>query len=181
MLNGKAGSKTLIPKNSVKPLAARFHRLKPGHAAVGTYVKWFGHRDDNKCCWCGSGGRTAAQTREHLFRHCRLWKEQQKMLWKELEKATGWRAGRCRHEQVSELLSMEKCDKAVMDFLAATDVRKFPPKIDRGVRASLERVEEYGPAGSPWFSTLFLCILFDNPCGCFLLLSCFLLSEGDDG
>jgi hypothetical protein len=34
--------------------------------------------------------------------------------------------------QVSELLSMEKCDKAVMDFLAATEVRKFP----------LKRVEE---------------------------------------
>jgi hypothetical protein len=30
--------------------------------------------------------------------------------------------------QVSELLSMEKCDKAVMDFLAATDVGEFPPK-----------------------------------------------------
>jgi hypothetical protein len=30
--------------------------------------------------------------------------------------------------QVSELLSMEKCNKAVMDFLAATDVGKFPPK-----------------------------------------------------
>jgi hypothetical protein len=30
--------------------------------------------------------------------------------------------------QVSELLSMEKCDKAAMDFLAATDVGKFPPK-----------------------------------------------------
>jgi hypothetical protein len=23
---------------------------------------------------------------------------------------------------------MEKCDQAVMDFLAAADVRKFPPK-----------------------------------------------------
>jgi hypothetical protein len=42
--------------------------------------------------------------------------------------ATGWRAGRCQHVQVSELLSMEKCDKAVMDFLAATEVGKFPPK-----------------------------------------------------
>ena len=30
--------------------------------------------------------------------------------------------------QVSELLSTEKCDTAVMDFLAATDVGKFPPK-----------------------------------------------------
>jgi len=29
--------------------------------------------------------------------------------------------------QISELFSMEICDKAVMDFLAATDVGKFPP------------------------------------------------------
>ena len=40
----------------------------------------------------------------------------------------GWKAGRCRHVQISELFSMEKCDQAVMDFLAATDVGKFPPK-----------------------------------------------------
>jgi hypothetical protein len=38
--------------------------------------------------------------------------------------------------QVSELLSMEKCDKVVMDFLAATDVGRFPPKMSGGVRAS---------------------------------------------
>jgi len=37
---------------------------------------------------------------------------------------------------------MEKCDKAVMDFLAATDVSKFPPK-----RA--EEEEEQEPVGSP--------------------------------
>jgi len=36
---------------------------------------------------------------------------------------------------------MEKCDKAVMDFLAATDVEKFPPKMDGGVRAGEQRVE----------------------------------------
>jgi hypothetical protein len=32
------------------------------------------------------------------------------------------------HPLRSELLSIEKCDKAVMDFLATTDVGKFPPK-----------------------------------------------------
>ena len=36
--------------------------------------------------------------------------------------------GRCQHVQISELFSMEKCDQAVMYFLAATDVAKFPPK-----------------------------------------------------
>jgi hypothetical protein len=29
---------------------------------------------------------------------------------------------------VSELFSMEECDQAVVDFLAATEVGKFPPK-----------------------------------------------------
>jgi hypothetical protein len=30
--------------------------------------------------------------------------------------------------QVSELFSTEECDQAVVDFLAATEVGKFPPK-----------------------------------------------------
>jgi hypothetical protein len=76
-------------------------------------------------------GGTVAQTREHLLRHCSRWKHQQRELWKEVGKATGWKAGRCRKVQISELFSMEICDKAVMDFLAATDVGKFPPGSGR--------------------------------------------------
>jgi len=37
-------------------------------------------------------------------------------------------SGKCRHMQISELFSMEEWDQAVVDFLAATEVRKFPPK-----------------------------------------------------
>jgi len=44
--------------------------------------------------------------------------------------------------QVSELLSLEKCDKAVMVFVAATDVGKFPPKMDGGGRAGRQQAEE---------------------------------------
>jgi hypothetical protein len=40
-------------------------------------------------------------------------------------KVTGWIAGRCRHVQISELFSIEEYDQAVMDILAATEVRKF--------------------------------------------------------
>jgi hypothetical protein len=46
-----------------------------------------------------------------------------------LSKATGWSAGRCRHVQISELFSIEECNQAVMDFLAATEVGKFRPKV----------------------------------------------------
>jgi hypothetical protein len=111
---------------SVKSLPARFYRLKSGHAPTGDYLTQFSHRDDDKCWWCG-GIATETQSREHLFRHSSRWRDQQKALWKAVGKATGWKAGRCRHVQVSELFSIEECDQAVMDFLAATEVGKFPP------------------------------------------------------
>jgi len=122
---GKVGTRRPIPMASVELLAARFYRLKSGHAPTGVYLKWFSHRDDDKCWWCGG---TVSQTREHLFRHCSRWKEQQKTLWKVVGRATGWKAGRCRHVQISELFTIAECDQAVIDFLAATEFGKFPPK-----------------------------------------------------
>ena len=68
-----------------------------------------------------------SQTWEHLFRHCSWWRVHQIELWKAVREATGWTAGKCRHVQISDLFSIEECDKAVMDFLAATEVGKFPP------------------------------------------------------
>jgi len=140
-LKGKAGSMTPIPMNSVKPLEARFYRPKSGHAPVGTYLQRFAHRDDHKCWWCG-GGSSTAQTQEHLFHQCSQWKDLQKTLWKEEGKATEWRAGRCQHVKLSELLSIEKCDQAVMDFLAVTDVGKFSPKTSGGATAGGRWAEE---------------------------------------
>jgi len=69
-----------------------------------------------------------SQTQEHLFHHCSRWKHQQKTLWKTVGQGTGWKAGRCRHKQISELFTIEECDQAVMDFFAATDVTMFLPK-----------------------------------------------------
>ena len=86
----------------------------------------------------------AAQTREHLFHHCSRWRDHQMELWTVVGKATGWKAGRCRHVQISELFSIEECDQAVMDFLAATKVGKFSPKVKEmavgsGRRAQVRR------------------------------------------
>jgi hypothetical protein len=113
---------------SVKSLAARFYRLKSGHAPTGGHLKLFGRREDDKCWLCGGGGRTAALRQEHLCRQCGRWRDEQNTRWKAVGKVTGWIAGRCRHVQVSELFSKDKCDQVVMDFLVATEVRKIPPK-----------------------------------------------------
>jgi len=44
--------------------------------------------------------------------------------------------------KVSEVLSIEKCDQAVMDFLAATDIGKFPPEMDGEGIASWQHGQE---------------------------------------
>jgi ribonuclease HI len=124
-LKGKTGSKRPVPITSVKALATRFYQLKCGHAPTRVYLKRFGHPEDDRCWWCAG---TTAQTREHLFRHCSWWRDQQKAVWKAVGKVTGWKEGRCRPVQVSELFSTEECDQEVVDFLAATEVGKFPPK-----------------------------------------------------
>jgi hypothetical protein len=52
----------------------------------------------------------------------------------------GWRVGRCRNIQISELISMETCDQAVIDFLPATDVGKFQTSVLYGGVRSSSRV-----------------------------------------
>jgi len=109
---------------SVRPLPTRFCLLKRGHEPTEAYLKQFGHQDDNKCGWRRG---SVSQPWEHLFRHCIRWRDPQRALWEAVEKATGWKAGRCRHMQMSELFSIAECDQVLMNFLATTEIRKFPP------------------------------------------------------
>jgi len=69
-----------------------------------------------------------SQTQVNLFHHCSRWRDHRNELYKEVGKVTVWKAGRCRHVQISELLSREECDHVVMGFLAAIEVAKVPPK-----------------------------------------------------
>jgi len=70
-------------KNS---LAIRYYQLRCGHAPTATYLKRFRQLDDDQCWWCGK----AAQTREHLFRHYRQWKNEERELLKTVGRVTGW-------------------------------------------------------------------------------------------
>jgi hypothetical protein len=132
----KAGSKRSVPLTCVKPLAEKFYRLKSSYAPTGAYLKTFGHREDHICWGCRVG---AVKTQENLFRHCSRWKDQLTTLWRRVGKATGCKAGRCQHVQMSEMFSTMICNQVVLDFLAATDVRKFPPR-----QAEECRQEEHG-------------------------------------
>jgi len=124
-LKCKMGTKRPVPMTSAKFLATRFYRLMCGRAPTGVYLTQFSRREDDKCWLCGV---TAAQMWDYLIHHCSRWRDHEKALWKAVGKATGWKVGRCRHVQVSEMFSMAECDQAVKDFLATTAVGKFLPK-----------------------------------------------------
>jgi hypothetical protein len=51
--------------------------------------------------------------------------------------------------KVTELLSIEICDQAVMEFLAPTDIGNFLPNTRGGARADAQQVEEERPECSP--------------------------------
>jgi hypothetical protein len=41
-------------------------------------------------------------------------------------KETGWKTGKFRYMQISELYSTDECEQAAVDILAATGIGKFP-------------------------------------------------------
>jgi hypothetical protein len=52
-LKGKTGTRRPVPTTSVKSLATRVYRLKCTHAPTGVELKWFSHREDDKCSSSG--------------------------------------------------------------------------------------------------------------------------------
>ena len=150
------------------------YRLKSGHVPTGVYLKRFGHRDDDKCWSCGG---TVALTREHLFRHCSRWKAQQMTLWKTEVQTTGWKAGNCRHVQISELFTTQECGHAVMDFLAASEIGRFRPN-EGAVWSGLRAGRLGGGAGGNGIILFFLSFFLSCP---FCLSLTFHLSAGTKG
>jgi ribonuclease HI len=105
---------------STKRHASRFYQLKTGHCLTAQYLNWTKTRPTAQCWWCPY--RT--QTREHCFKACPAWKEQQKTLWAEVRRETGrWKS----RWKVRDLLADERCSRAVLDFLATTDVGRRVP------------------------------------------------------
>jgi len=107
---------------STKRLASRFYQLKGGHCRTGQYLHWAKNRPDPQCWWC----QCPSQTRDHLFKVCREWRMQQKVLWAEVQKVTGrWRS----RWKIRDLLADRRCSQAVLDFLTSTEVGKTVPAV----------------------------------------------------
>jgi ribonuclease HI len=104
-----------VVAGSSKRHASRFYQLKTGHCLTGQHLQWSKSRPTAQCWWCPC----PTQTRDHLFKGCAAWKDQQRTLWAEVRKETGrWKS----RWKVRDLLADERCSRAVLDFLATTDV-----------------------------------------------------------
>ena len=71
-----------------KRVVARFLQLLSGYALIAPFLKerW-GWTESDACWWCGSG----RQSRVHLFKECRTWKNEIGELWTAVGKASGER------------------------------------------------------------------------------------------
>ena len=78
----KKGKPDPTPTRAEKRTASRFYQLKSGHAITGVYLKSVVNRPDDHCWWCDPKNISGTQqTRDHLFKHCSGWKDQQAELW----------------------------------------------------------------------------------------------------
>ena len=149
-----AGEVPRIPmalQRAKKSLASRFLQLASGHAMTAPFLKEkFGWVESDQCWWC-NGGR---QSREHLFKECRTWKDQIRKLWKKIGEASGEaivrtdksrsksrgrskgfglgdngrriRPGNC---SIGRLFGDSRFTEAVLEFLEETDVGKIKSGI----------------------------------------------------
>jgi ribonuclease HI len=96
-----------VVAGSTKRRASRFYQLKTGHCLTGQHLHRTKSHPSPRCWWCAS----KTQTRNHLFKECAEWKEQQKTLWAEVRKETGrWKS----RWKVRDLLADERRSRAVL-------------------------------------------------------------------
>ena len=68
---------------------SNIYQLKSGHALMGVYLKSTDNMPYDHCWWCDLENNSGThQTRDHLFKHCYKWKDQQAAIWARVKEAT---------------------------------------------------------------------------------------------
>jgi hypothetical protein len=108
--------------------ASKYYQLKTGHCLAGQYLNRTKSRPTPQCWWFPC----PTQTRDHLFKVCTAWNNQQRILRAEVGKETGrWQS----RWKVRDLLADERCSRAVLHILSTTDVgRRVPAAAEDDVQ-----------------------------------------------
>jgi hypothetical protein len=116
-----------VASRAQKATASRFYQFRMNKAPTGPYLAEVGQAAEDKCWWCSG----PSQTREHLFKHCRRWKDQQASMWRAIGRAT---ARKRTNTSMTQLFGDERCTAAILEFLATTEI---------GVRGRRRLMVEY--------------------------------------
>jgi hypothetical protein len=109
-----------IITKTAKSTAQIFYQLKVGHTLTGPHLKRIKKAEDDKCWWCT---REVAQSREHLFKHCKHWRKPQNAHWQAVKQASG--RGKS-NPSMKDHFGDRRCSEAVIQFLRSTEVgRRF--------------------------------------------------------
>ena len=114
---------------------------------MAQYLRWIGKRSDMKCWWCGH----EYQTRDHLFKWCKRWKQEQKRLWVDRQE------GEDGYEGVEKVLkklkislpmslvfAKAKYTQAALDFLSCTDVGRISEVVEEAENSDHEESSDGG-------------------------------------
>jgi hypothetical protein len=99
-----------------KSTAQISYQVKVGHALIGPHLKRVKKAEDDKCLWCT---REVAQSREHLFKHCKHWRNPQNALWQAVKQGSG--RGKS-NTSMMDLFEDHRCSEAGIQFLRSTEV-----------------------------------------------------------
>jgi hypothetical protein len=102
----------MIIARTEKSTAQIVYQMTTRHALIRRIQKM----KSDTCWWCQCG---ATQTREHLFKHCRRWKGQHKVLWKSVREASG---RLMKSTSIKDLLWDRRCSAAVIEFFRSTEI-----------------------------------------------------------
>ena len=143
-----AGSPFVVEEETtqqgVGPPGERQARPDPRQSgeANGMYLKSTDNRPDDHCWWCDSENNSGThQTRDHLFKHCYKWKDQQAAMWARVKEATKQRKQKWG---VGDLLADERCSPAVVDFLRSNHTRSTAPPVEEIGTARTKRRRRRG-------------------------------------
>jgi len=130
-----------------KTIRARFCQLKSGHKLIAKYLMRIGKRRDMKCWWCGH----EYQTRDHVFKWCKRWKQEQKRFWVHSQ------VGEDGYEGVEKVLKKpkisfpmsvvfagKKSSRALMDCLFHTDVGRISGMVEEVENSDHEESSDGG-------------------------------------
>jgi len=123
MCSGRRQAEPAPAARAEKRAASRFYQLKSGHALTGVYLKSTDNRPDDHCWWCDPENISGTQqTRDHPFKHCSRWKDQQAEL---------WASQRGNQEGEAEVACRRPPGgREVLDSLRSTHVGRAAPPVE---------------------------------------------------